>query len=483
VIRWDAVVIGSGIGGLCCAGALAARGRKVLVLEQASAPGGYLTSFRRGEFVFDSTVDCFAGLDRNGLLTWVLQFLGVDVELPRVRIDPIRVSRFPGLTVRVDADLPAYVERLTALFPSEGKGIASFFRRCGEVYSDVEALMTEVRDERREAAAFPSALLRHRDATYGDLLREHLCDPRLMAVLSDRCPFLGLPPGRVSAVRMVSLIMSYFRSGAYRPVGGHQRLSNLLVEGIRRNGGKVLLNKGAKNIVVEGNRCTRVVAEDGEDFPIRHVVSNADFHETFSRLVGGEDGGRVADAAAVWNVSPSFFIVYAGVCGDLPIAEGAGSIGTFDGFDMDLLFRRHVPFKPGSAVGITVATIDDPNRAPPGHHSVLVYEPIPYGYSADWKSGKEELAERLLSKAERVIPGLTKQMVCRDAATPATLARYTRNRGGAAFGWEQTPRLEATRHGIENLYLAGHWTEFGGGVLAAAFSGVRAASRILRATA
>ena len=63
--RWDAVVIGSGIGGLCCAGALAARGRKVLVLEQGASPGGYLTSFRRGDFTFDSAVDCFAGLDRK----------------------------------------------------------------------------------------------------------------------------------------------------------------------------------------------------------------------------------------------------------------------------------------------------------------------------------------------------------------------------------------------------------------------------------
>jgi phytoene dehydrogenase-like protein len=475
--RWDAVVIGSGIGGLCCAGALAARGRKVLVLEQGASPGGYLTSFRRGDFTFDSAVDCFAGLDRNGLLTWVLRSLGVDGEIGRVRIDPIRISRYPGLTVVVDAELPAYIERLTALFPSEAKGIASFFRVCGEIYSDLEAAMEEVRNEGGKPAVFPSALLRHRNATYGDLLREHLRDGRLMAVLSDRCPFLGLPPCRVSAVRMVSLIMSYFRSGAFRPIGGHQRLSSLLSEGIRRNGGEVLLSKGAKRIVIEGRRCTSVVAEDGDEFPARNVVSNAGFHETFSRLIAGDD--RIVAAAKGRNLSSSFFIVYAGVRGDLPMEEKAGSIGAFDGFDLDLLFRRLVPFCERSIMGITVPTMEDPGLAPPGHHGMLIHELIPAGYSADWKAGNEERARRVLENAERIIPGVTERIVRIESATPATLERYTRNRGGAAFGWEQVPVIEKAHHGIDNLHLAGHWTEIGGGVLAAAFSGVRAASRIL----
>jgi phytoene dehydrogenase-like protein len=38
------------------------------------------------------------------------------------------------------------------------------------------------------------------------------------------------------------------------------------------------------------------------------------------------------------------------------------------------------------------------------------------------------------------------------------------------------------RHGIGNLHLAGHWGDTGGGVLAAAYSGMRVAARILRAS-
>ena len=54
---WDAVIIGSGLGGLSCAAGFARQGFKALVLEQHGIPGGYATTFRRpGGFVFDASL-------------------------------------------------------------------------------------------------------------------------------------------------------------------------------------------------------------------------------------------------------------------------------------------------------------------------------------------------------------------------------------------------------------------------------------------
>jgi phytoene dehydrogenase-like protein len=206
-VKWDAAVIGSGIGGLACAGALAAHGRAVVVLEQAAAPGGYLGSFRRRGFTFDSAVDCIAGLDPAGLLTRLLESLGVRDGLTPIRLDPIRVSRFPGLTVRVDASLPAYMDRLCGLFPAERDGIVAFFRRAGEIYADVAGLLEAVADLSATVPPVNGALMRYGHLTYADLLRLDIRDPRLAAALADRCPFLGVSPARVSATRMIALIM------------------------------------------------------------------------------------------------------------------------------------------------------------------------------------------------------------------------------------------------------------------------------------
>jgi phytoene dehydrogenase-like protein len=343
-------------------------------------------------------------------------------------------------------------------------------------------MMEAIKEEKENGDVLPASLMRYRHLTYADLLREDICDTRLVGVLSDRCPFLGASPVRVSAVGMVSLMMSYFRSGAFRPVGGHQRLPDVLTEGIRRAGGEVCLSRPAKRILLERSQCARVLAEDGAEYPTDQVVSNADFFETFGQLVGGETGAAVLAESRSRALSPSFFIVYVGVRRDASPGV-ASSIGSFAGFDLGELLERYVPFSNGDALGITIPTVEDPRLAPRGHDVCIIHELIPYGYARDWERERDACLDKVLEKAERVLPGLTKRLTYCEAATPSTLERYTRNRGGAAYGWDQVPYLSRVRHGIGNLHLAGHWAETGGGVLAAAYSGMRVAARILRITA
>jgi phytoene dehydrogenase-like protein len=481
-MKWGAVVIGSGIGGLACAGVLAAQGRSVVVLERAALPGGYLASFRRAGFTFDAGVDCVAGLDGEGLLTWLLGTLGVEDCLSPIRLDPIRVSRFPGLTVQVDASLPAYIERLCRLFPEERRGIAAFFRRAEGIYADIEAMLESVKAEKDPPEVPPASLLRYSGLTYADLVRTDIRDERLAAVLSDRCPFLGSPPARASATRMVSLVMSYFRSGAFRPAGGHRRLAETLAEGIRRKGGEVWLGRPAARILTEGARCSGVLTEDGTELSAEHVVSNADFFETFGRLIGGAVGEAALAETRGRSLSPSFFILHAGVRRG-PAAPRVSSIGSFETYDLDGLLGRYEPFSSAVALGITIPTVEDGTLAPPGHDVFTVHELVPQDRARDWEREKEACLERVLRQAEGVFPGLTERLAYCEATTPATLERHTRNRHGAAYGWDQGPSPGRVRHGIDNLHLAGHWDEVGGGVLAAAYSGVRVARRILRATA
>jgi prolycopene isomerase len=100
-----------------------------------------------------------------------------------------------------------------------------------------------------------------------------------------------------------------------------------------------------------------------------------------------------------------------------------------------------------------------------------------------WREEKERFAEKLIAKAEKLIPGLSQHIAVQDAATPSTYERYTLNSLGAAMGWAFTPEMFLKRleqkTPIPNLYLAGHWTVPGGGVPAVALSGLRAARMIL----
>ena len=94
----------------------------------------------------------------------------------------------------------------------------------------------------------------------------------------------------------------------------------------------------------------------------------------------------------------------------------------------------------------------------------------------EWEREKAP-ASRTLRKAERVFPGVTRRLAHCEAATPATLEWYTRNRWGRRVRLGTDSHRSRVRHGIDNLHLAGHWAEIGGGVLAAAYSGMRVAAQ------
>lgn len=81
--RYDAIVIGAGMGGLVAATQLAAKGAKVLVLERYVIPGGSSGYFERNGYRFDVGASMIFGFGEQGttnLLTRALNAVGMSLE-------------------------------------------------------------------------------------------------------------------------------------------------------------------------------------------------------------------------------------------------------------------------------------------------------------------------------------------------------------------------------------------------------------------
>jgi phytoene dehydrogenase-like protein len=61
-VETDVIVIGSGIGGLCCGALLARYGFKVTLCESHTIPGGAAHGFERQGFSFDSGPSLYSGM-------------------------------------------------------------------------------------------------------------------------------------------------------------------------------------------------------------------------------------------------------------------------------------------------------------------------------------------------------------------------------------------------------------------------------------
>lgn len=470
---FDVIVIGSGIGGLVSAALLVSHGLKPLIVEAHTRPGGYLSSFRRNEYIFDTAVDCISGTGPDGIIGRVLSLLDVASQIEFLPLEPIRRSMFPDFDVDVCGDIEEYKKNLVRLFPHERKGINDFFKMTVRVYEEVMDNIGLFLRNKTSIAISPD-VVKLRNMTYEDILKDYISDPRLSAVLSDRCPFIGLSPLSVAALPMIMLVTSYFRLGASRPRGGFQGLPDLIAGAIKERGGDVILGNEIKKIIVDGDLCQRVLCENGDEYCCKYLIANSDYIHTFSNLLGGEYRHIAQKMSDYPGASTSFFIVYGSISGKF---TGHSSIGYFPSYDFPYFFNTESEFRDDSTIGITVASVEDHGRAPDGNETIVLHEMVKG--DRDW-SNRQQYSEQLVKKAEKALPDLRGRIQVIDTATPVTLQRYTRNHGGAAFGWNHIPgNFMMNGHGLKNLYIAGHWSEMGGGVLAAAYSGAKAAASIL----
>src|SRR6476659_5423783 len=125
--NYDAIIIGSGIGGLFCGNILAKAGLKVLLLERHYMLGGFCSTFRRRGFIFDAATHFYPLLGNPTTLTGKLL---QDLEIPTewIKMDPVDQFHLPGSEpFAVPADFAGYIRLLKQRFPHEASSVDRYF--------------------------------------------------------------------------------------------------------------------------------------------------------------------------------------------------------------------------------------------------------------------------------------------------------------------------------------------------------------------
>jgi len=488
--RYDAIVVGSGLGGLTPAALRARAHLDVLVIERHDRVGGYAHAFRRGRYLFDSAVHLIGGCEPSsfeggGLIHNLLTELGVRDQCRFERIDPCYAAVFPEMVARAPSDLDAFVEQFSDAYPANAKGLREFMQECLNVRNEIRraAELGTPFSAIQTPDRFPT-LIRYRKATLREVLDDHIDAPGLRAAIGTLWPYLGLPPSRVSFLYFATMLMSYLADGSYYCAGTFQKFAEALASAITRRGSEVLLRSPVRRIRVERNRVCGVVLENGQCIDAPIVISNADATQTVEELVGPEAfSARYLTRLRRMKPSVSAFVVY--LAAKLPLAKETTCHETFlyASLDHEAAHRSSLAGDP-NWLSVTVPTLADPSLAPRGEQLMVLTTLLPYGDASYWRSRKRQMLARMIDRADACFGGLKQRVVFAEAGSPRTMERYTRNRAGALYGWEISPtqvgpgRLENVAP-IEGLHFAGHWTQPGGGIYGVVTSGIQTAQAAL----
>jgi phytoene dehydrogenase-like protein len=463
--RWssetDVAVIGSGIGGLCCAALLARNGYSVTVCESHTTPGGAAHGFERDGFHFESGPSFFTGLSvekSNNPLRQVLDLLDERVE--SVSYDRWNIHFPDGLFVS-STDEKVYHEQL-ARFASEA-GMQEWHR--------LEKRMKETPSG--EDLQKPFAWLVDQEIT--DPFLRRLCD-------FDAFSLSGMDAGGTPLAEMHFMFCERFQASVDYPLGGSQAVVDALVRGLEKHGGKLILGAHVESVIVEEGRAAGLrLRRGGQVRARRAVVSNATVWDTLKLVPAGalpEDYRR--DAAAAPRTE-SIVHLHLGIDGT--------------GLPEDLGIH-HVVLKswdvtaPQNMCNICIPSTLDPTLAPEGHHVVHAYTAgnEPYGVweglnrkSKEYKALKEERAEVLWQAVEKVIPDVRERTRLALVGTPLTHERFLRrHRGtyGAGYRADQGQVFPGPTTPLPGLLCCGDSTMPGVGVPAVAVSGMIAAGAL-----
>ncbi|MBW2448663.1 MAG: NAD(P)/FAD-dependent oxidoreductase [Deltaproteobacteria bacterium] len=500
----DAIIIGSGSGGLVAALALAQAGHRVRVLEQHHLPGGYSQSFTVEGFSFSPGIHYIGQLGPGGGLRKIYEGLGIANELDFLELDPDGYDRVFVGDERFDIPKGRehFAERLKQRFPSEAKGIDGYFDTVHRMSE--ELVWAHPPQGAREAALLPIRLrtvLRYGLMPLNRMLDHFTHEPLLRAILSIQSGDHGMAPSRAPAALHAGLQEYYFDGGCY-PRGGAHAIPEALIGQIERHGGTIQLGAEVDRILIEDGAAIGARLTDGQELRADVVISNADPGVTWGKLVEPQhQSARLRRRIERMRYSVSTAGLFMAVDMDLRAAGlDSGNVWYSRTPDVDAAYRladsddlSNIHDVPGMFFNAT--TLKDPSLRSDGLHTVEAMALATSRPFAKWRNSKhgarpddyyrlkEHLAQRILAEIDRFLPGFSDRVVFRTLGTPLTNMHFLHASEGGIYGTEKTlrnlgPFSFPVRSPIRGLFQCGAST-IAPGINGVSKSGMAAAAAVL----
>nr|XP_039261191.1 all-trans-retinol 13,14-reductase-like isoform X2 [Styela clava] len=479
----DAIIIGSGMGGLMCAACLSRAGKKVLVLEQHDRAGGSTHTFEEKGFEFD--VD---GTSK---------------------------------AFKMKAGEGEYEQNLINQFPKEEKAITEFVKLINQSsdsvvgYALMKMLPIWLLNFLMKTGLYNLLYSRYDKMTKTSakqILDELTDNEELKGVLGYAFGDYGTFPSDAPFL-MHGILMKHFYNGAYYPRGGSSELAFNMIPGIVRSGGAVLVRAPVSKIIFENGRATGVcVSKNGIDHEIKApiVVSTAGVFNTYQNLIPKD----ILVKYGVENICDKFdrgLACFQTLVGLKGTTEELGlkrcNYWMYGDVNGEKAMREYLsmPREDAANADLPIAFVSFPSAKDstwkmrhPGKSVCVIVTLLNWEWFEEWENErvmkrgnvyndlKKSFQDQVWKKVLEIYPQLEDKVEYIDSGTPLSHKYYLGSPKGDIYGIDHTMRRFQKELGIglrpeteiPGLYLSGQDT-FTCGIMGAATSGIVTSGAIL----
>lgn len=493
--EYDVLVIGAGNGGLVAGITLQKAGKQVLILESGRVPGGFASSFKRGNFEFEASLQelCAYGSRENPGELYKL-FERLNIYIPFVLLK----EAFYALTLDTNEKyvMPCgkekFINQMEEYVPGSKEAMTLFFDLCEEI---TEAL-TYLRESK---GTCDEVLLKEKYQQFVTMapytlekgLKKINMPKKAIEILSSYWVYLGSPANQVSFVHYATIIYSYIVNGPVIPLLRSHDISVALEEEFKKAGGAIKYLSPVSKIIVEENAVKGVITKDNQEYRSNHIIANISPNVVYGSLIEEKNVPKKAR-----QLTNSRTLGARSVCVYLGLNKSPEELGLtkYSYFithtlDSNKEYDRMKNLFSGNTVGVVLN--NGLENASLKGTTILTLTSLIFGASFDKEVTKENYFELKEKIADTLITSfeIATKTVIREAieeievATPVTFARYTKHPDGVIHGYQAlkydnlVPRLmnEEEEQYIKGLRFCGGFGSLLSGFHSAYLSGEDAA--------
>jgi len=493
--HYDLVIIGAGISGLSTAlmWMKNTSGKKTLILEKNDYAGGYNTAFQRGDYVFETTQLFPDIID-------MMEYLGIKIRLKQYQNDFMRRIVVNGDRIteyKIPAGVTNFTDYLKKTFPEDSDKIDKLMEYSVSMFSQVRKLkvIPTLTDTLVTPFRAPKVVA-NLNTTYSGLLDKfNITNRGLREVLETFTSFSGVPSDRASAIYATGAMLSSM-TRCFRPYGYFDEFASEMARLFQEWGGELKLNSEAEKIIIENGKA-RGVKIKGDDSVITAdtVITTIDPMVALRKLVGDEylpakyieRLGNIVMSTSSINISLGLDdkIDLGAMDLDYPYNVVSTGLGT-----SEKLFDGFLAGDNSFSDDCFHAAVICPSLTT-GAKNTITIRCTPFAINSwpEWRkndpkkynSEKERWADFFINIAEKYfIPGLSKHIVVKNIATPATFSMFSGSPTGSIYDMASIvtqfgPKRLPFKTPIENLYQP----KFAHGLYGNMMNGVQMADMLL----
>ena len=494
------IVVGAGIGGLTAGSLLAKRGYDVKIYDQAIAPGGCASTFQRRGFTFDVGATQVAGLETGGIHQRIFQEL--EIEPPAAtKCDPACAVFLPGERepINVWRDPVKWQEERQRQFP----GSEPFWQLLNKLFTaswqfqgrdpvlpprnlwDLWQLVSSVRLDTLVTVPFTFM-----SVTDGLRLYGLAKDRRLKTFLDMQLKLYSQVSADETALlyAATALAVSQAPQGLFHLQGSMQVLSDRLVAGLEKYGGKLLMRHSVEEIQTQQERAISVKVRNQKtgEISIEHadeIVTNVTVQNLVKLLNLSSDNQSLFSGykhrVDKLPEASGAFVIYLGVK-QAAIPQGCSP-------HLQFLYDYEGVIGENNSLFVSVSKPGD-GRASKGNATIIASSFTDtniwwQGTKEDYERIKAEYTQEAIARLGTYFNLTTKTIIHQETATPRTFAKYTARDRGIVGGIGQRistfgPFGFASRTPMKNLWLVGDSIHPGEGTAGVSYSALTVVRQI-----